>query len=69
MKTKEQIIAGFIPNSEYNQYYHENCIEQMMEEYSEQQAIAFAIHCNKGIDDRMDVRYKHFVEEQEIQRV
>lgn len=35
---------------------------QMIEDYAEQQAVAFARHCNnRGKDDRFDVRYKHFI--------
>lgn len=29
--------------------------------FSKQEAIAFAIHCNKGEDDRFDVRYEWFL--------
>lgn len=38
---KEEILSKFEPNREYPSYYHESHIEQAMDEYAKQEAIAF----------------------------
>lgn len=58
--TKEEIFneeAPFVEIHPSDMFY----VEKAMEIYAKQQAIAFAIEYNGGIDDRMDVRYEHFL--------
>lgn len=78
MKTKQEIIAEHY-NCTCDEIYKSrsmvdpNCIlcreggefELMMDEWAKQQAIAFAIDFNKGVDDRMDVRYREFMKQWE----
>lgn len=44
---------------------HGGEIELIMDEYAKEVAIAFAIHCGRNADDRMDVRYRIFLNEQQ----
>lgn len=64
MKTKEIYLSESLKKSQEggDDYLF---ILEAMDEYAKEMAIAFAIDYNKGVDDRMDVRYKMFLEAQQ----
>lgn len=78
MSTKQEILEGHYTCTCDEMYksrgiYDPACvlhteggeIELIMDEWAKQVAIAFAIHYNRNVDDRMEVRYRIFLEEQQ----
>ena len=63
-KTKEAIIGEYTPMNEYPTYYHESNIEEMMDEYAQQEAMGFAKfvmnNCIQDLGDPDNERWAYF---------